>query len=122
MSRSATSFRLEDVLGRQPIILLFASSDRSPAFENQIALLEEEPILRQTDALLGRILNEGESYIRDERLDDASVAQLRAHIGVEDDDFLIVLFGRDGEEKRRDDAPLQPGVILERISDATPSR
>lgn len=122
MSPTRTPFRLEDVRGRQPIILIFAGSDRSPAYENQMALLEEESILQQADALLARVFAEGESYVQDERLDAASAEQLRMEFGVEDDDFLIVLIGQDGEERRRDDAPLQPSVIIERISDATPSK
>lgn len=121
MSSKRTSFRLEDARGRQPIILIFAASDRSPAYENQMALLEKAPIFDKADALIGSIFAEGESYIQDEKLDPVSVEQLRLEFNVKDDEFLIVLIGQDGVEKRRDDAPLQPAVILERISDATPS-
>lgn len=121
MSQGRTSFRLEDVKGRQPILLLFAPSDRSPAFENQMALLEEEANLEAAGVLVARIFSEGDSYVDGDKLEPSSAEQIRSQYHIEDDTFLIVLIGRDGSEKRRDDAPLQPAVILERISDATPA-
>lgn len=121
MNQNRISFRLEDLEGNQPIILLFASSDRSPAYENQMALLEEEGLLEQSGVLIARILADGDSYLQNEKMDSSSAERLLSRFNVQDQDFLIVLIGRDGTEKRRDDAPLQPGVILERISDATPS-
>jgi len=122
MSQSHTSFRLEDVRGTHPIILLFAPSDRSPAYENQIALLQEEAVLAPAGVMLARIFTNGDSYLDDVKLEPASADQLRTQCHVDDDMFLIVLIGRDGTEKRRDDAPLQPAVILERISDSTKSK
>ncbi len=119
MGQNRVSFRLEELEGSQPIILLFAPSDRSPACENQMALLEEEGLLEQSSVLIARIFADGESYLQNDILDPSSSERLRSQFDVDDDEFLIVLIGRDGSEKRRDDAPLQPGVILERISDAT---
>ena len=119
MNRSTTTFRLEDVRGRQPVILIFAPSETSPAYENQARLLHEEKIAERGGAHVAHIFCDGDSYLNQEKLDQSSADQLRADFEVGDDDFLIVLIGHDGVEKRRDDAPLQPAVILERISDAT---
>lgn len=119
MSQSNVSFRLEDVKGHEPVLLIFAPSDRSPAYENQVRLLEQEEIVERSGAQVAHIFCDGDSYLNGEKIDPASVEQLRAEYGAGDDDFLIVLIGRDGEEKRRDDAPLQPAVILERISEAS---
>lgn len=121
MSPSSTSLRLEELKGSHPIILLFAPSDRSPAYENQVALLEEESGLAQAGVMLARIFTDGDSYLDDRKLEPASVDQLRSQFHIDDDMFLLVLIGRDGAEKMRDDAPLQPAVIFERISDSTKS-
>lgn len=118
MNRNTTSFRLEDVKGRHPVILIFAPSERSPAYEAQAGLLQEEKIAERGHAQVAHIFCDGDSYLNQEKLDRASAEQLRADFEIGDDDFLIVLIGHDGSEKRRDDAPLQPAVILERISDA----
>ncbi len=118
MSRSTASFRLEDVKGREPVILVFAPSERSPAYENQARLLQEDRIAERGRAHIAYVFCDGDSYLNGEKLDRSSAEQLRAEFDVGDDDFLIVLIGHDGIEKRRDDAPLQTAVILERISDA----
>jgi hypothetical protein len=118
MNQSRTSFRLEEAKGKQPILLLFAPSDRSPAYENQVVLLEEESNLETAGVLVARIFSEGDSYLDGTKLEPSSVEQIRSQFQIDDDTFLIVLIGRDGSEKQRDDAPLQPAVILERISDA----
>lgn len=119
MNASTSSFRLEDVRGRKPVILVFAPSETSPAYENQARLLHEDRIAERSGAHLAYVFCDGDSYLDREKLDPSSAEQLRAEFDIGDDDFLIVLIGHDGAEKRRDDAPLQPAVILERISDAT---
>lgn len=118
MTLNTTTFRLEDVRGRQPVILIFAPSERSPAYEAQAGLLQQERIAERGSAVVAHVFCDGDSYLNQEKLDQASADQLRAEYEVGDDDFLIVLIGHDGIEKRRDDAPLQPAVILERISEA----
>ena len=119
MNRHTTTFRLEDVKGRQPVILIFAPSERSPAYEAQAGLLQQERIAERGGAQVAHIFCDGDSYLNQEKLDRSSAERLRSEFEVGDDDFLIVMIGHDGTEKRRDDAPLQPAVILERISDAT---
>lgn len=118
MKHGTRTFRLDDIKGREPAILVFAPSERSPAYEGQAGLLQEERIAERAGAHLAYVFCDGDSYVDGEKMDRASAEELRTQFDVGDDSFLIVLIGQDGIEKRRDDAPLQPAVILERISEA----
>ncbi len=110
------SFRLGDIRGRRPIILLFAPSDRSPSYENQLALLEEEDVADRLNAAMVIVLCKGTSMVNGEGIDEPSADELRASFGVEAEDFLVVLIGADGKERHRDDTPLHPAAIVDRLS------
>lgn len=116
MPPSPISFRLDDVRGRNAVILIFAPSERSPSYENQIALLEEEDVASRMNATMLIVLNEGASTVDGERIDEPSADELRTSFGVEADEFLVVLIGADGKERHRDDAPLQTAAIMDRLS------
>lgn len=119
MSSSPISFRLDDARGHRPVILVFAPSERSPAYENQIALLEQDDVRNRSNAAIVHILNEGTSTVDGSRLDTPSADELRASFGVDPDDFLVVLIGLDGEVRHRDDSPLHTAAIFERLSDGS---
>ena len=121
MQDGPVAFRLDDTSGSQPVILLFAPSERSPAYENQMALFSDDDVVRELDAVLVQIFEEGTSYVRGDRLDEASAEELRTTFRVEDNDFLIVFLGKKGKELHRSDAPVQPSVIIERFTGGLPS-
>lgn len=119
MAKGPVSFRLDETAGGRPVILLFAPSEKSPAYENQISLLSDDAFVDELDALLVRVFADGTSYLRDERLDDASVEMLRTAFHVDENDFLIVFVGTDGSEIHRSDAPVQASLIMERFSNGS---
>lgn len=119
MQDGPVAFRLDDTSGSQPIILLFAPSERSPAYENQISLLSDDDVVRDLDAVLVQIFEEGTSYVRSERLDETSAEELRTAFRIEDNDFLIVFLGKNGKEMHRSDAPVQASLIIERFTDGS---
>lgn len=119
MPQGAVPFRLEDVQGSNPVLLLFAPSDRSPAYENQISLLAEDQVLEYADIVLVKVLKEGTSTARGERIDEASVEMIANAYDLDEDGFLLVLLGADGTEKYRSDAPVPASIVLERLSDAS---
>lgn len=119
MPDGPVAFRLDEIAGTRPVILLFAPSERSPAFENQISLISDDEVVHNLNAVLVQVFAEGTSYVRSERLDDASVEELRTTFGVDDDDFLIVFLGADGRELHRSDAPVQASMIIERLTDGS---
>ena len=79
MPKGPVSFQLEQAVGDRPVILLFAPSERSPAYESQIPLLDDAT-LRELHPLLVRVFTDGDSYAGDERIDDA-VLRLVADLG-----------------------------------------
>ena len=119
MARGAVSFQIQEAQGIRPVMLLFAPSERSPAYENQMSLFSDDGMLEELDALLVRIFAEGTSYVGADRMDDASVETLRTGYQVEEHEFLIVFIDRDGRELHRSDAPVQASVILERFSNGS---
>lgn len=119
MSSSPVPFRLDDVRGQRPVILVFAPSERSPAYENQITLLEQDDLARRANAAIVLVLDEGSSTADGSRLDASSEDELRTSFGVDAGDFLVVLIGRDGKERHRDDTPLQTAAMSDRLSDGS---
>jgi hypothetical protein len=119
MSSGPVSFRLDDVRGHRPVILVFAPSDRSPSFENQVTLFEEDEALHRANPAMVFVLDEGTSTADGSHLDASSSDELRTSFGVDADAFLVVLIGRDGSVRHRDDTPLQPAAIVDRLSDGS---
>ncbi len=115
MPKGPVSFQLEQAVGDRPVILLFAPSERSPAYESQIPLLDDAT-LRELHPLLVRVFTDGDSYAGDERIDDASIDALRTSYDVDDDEFLILFIDLDGTELHRSDAPVPSSLIIERFS------
>jgi hypothetical protein len=104
-----------------PAILIFAPSEKSPAFENQISLLRKERLVDDGTIHVVRVLHEGACYAGQEKLDDAEADMLRERYGIGEDEFAVVLIGKAGEEVYRGDAPVQPDFLLERLQQDPPS-
>ena len=119
---ASDAFSLDSYQWQSRLLLVFAPSVRSPAYEKQMQLLEGEAEgFAARDLLLFRVLLEGPSYVGDEPLPEGAGAALRRRFDLDDDDFAILLVGKDGTEKRRDDAPLQVEAVYRTI-DAMPMR
>lgn len=116
--RSGATFSLGEYEGEKRLLLIFAPSKKSPSYEEQTDLLEgEEDRFAERDLLLGRILDQGRSSLADRSLSPEEVAALRTRFGLEGSTFRIVLVGKDGTVKRRDDAPLKPEAIYRAMDD-----
>lgn len=119
----APAFNLADHQGKHHLLLLFAASERAPAFEMQRELLRDDrEALAERDMLLVCVLHDGGSKAGDRLLRPADAAALRDRFGVGPDDFAVVLVGKDGTEKRRDDAPVEPSVLFGQIDERPTQR
>ena len=117
---SKVSFDLANYQGKNWLLLLFAPSVKSPAYVEQLEVLEgEEKEAEERGLLLGQILEEGKSHLAGQALSKADVAELREHFDVEKEAFQVLLVGRDGAEKRRDDTPIKPSTIFKKIDAAS---
>ena len=98
-----------------PAILIFAPSEKSPPFENQISLLRKEKLVDDGTIHVVKVLHEGACYSGQEKLDEAEAEALRGRFRVDDDEFAVFLIGENGAEVYRGDAPVQPDFLLERL-------
>ena len=76
---------------------------------------------RERDLLLIEVVEEGPSRMSTDTLSTASEERLRDRFDVPPSAFRIVLVGKDGTEKRRDETPVTAKSIFETI-DAMPMR
>jgi hypothetical protein len=108
---------LDSYRGRHHVLLLFAPSLRSPAYEKQMMLLNDElEALREHGVVVAQVFTEGESSIDRRPLTDAETERLRSECGVPADaGFHLVFVNRSGEEVRRDRAPVQMWTLYEAI-------
>ena len=122
MDSSETSFSLDRYQWENRLLLVFAPSVKSPPYQTQIQLFDpEEAGFSDRDLILFRVLDEGESYAGDESLSSADADRLRERFEIAPGDFSVILVGKDGGEKRRDDTPVKTSAIFDEI-DAMPMR
>ncbi len=108
--------------GRNRLLVLLAPALQSPAYQAQLDQFNGvEDACRERDLLLGHVFFDGQSRVGTTPLDAAGARDLRAHFGVKDDDFMAILVGKDGTEKRRYSAPVAARAVFEAI-DAMPMR
>ena len=104
---------LSDEVGKRGIILIFAPSERAPAYEAQVRLLDEDlEAVETSNVLLVSVLTQGESRIGERRIEPDEATRLQEALSVEPDEFKIVVLGPDGSIVRRDDAPLRITALL----------
>ena len=119
---ASTAFSLDAYKWQNRLILIFAPSVKSPAYEMQMELFEGETAgLAERDILIIKGLNEGTSSVGEKPLDQAATQTLYNQFDVTPDQFRVILIGKDGTEKRRDDAPVMPAVLYG-VIDAMPMR
>ena len=103
------------------LLLVFAPSKNSSAYQRQMQLFEGQKVaFDDRDLLVVKLLVEGTSYL-DQSIDEATAAQLRSQFNVGQDEFCVILVGKDGTSKWRDNTPVAPTVIFDQI-DAMPMR
>ena len=97
----------------RPTVLILAASERAPAYEAQIRVLEEQADEFDANGIVvGCVLQEGESRIGSVRLEREEADEIRRRYASPDEDFQIVVLSDSGEVVRSDDAPLQGDAIL----------
>lgn len=117
----AVEFDLSNYQWRHRVALIFAPSERSPTYQQQMQAWQAN-----TAGTLDRHLKLVEVLGRVGRADGqfitpASVERLRQRFGVTTEDFAVILVGKDGTEKQRNQAPINP-IMLFRVIDAMPMR
>jgi hypothetical protein len=120
--RSDVSFNLGDHQWKHRIVLLFAPSERSPAYQQQMRQWNaHQADIRDRDLKLVEVLGTGESRADQQPIAPTSAARLRQQFGVTPESFAVVLIGKDGTEKQRNQSPVDPTALFRTI-DAMPMR
>lgn len=121
------AFDLNTYQWKNRLLLVFAPSENSPAYQRQMQLFQgQQAGFKERDLLLVELLTESTSRAYGQTLDDArarsqSVREARSRFHVAPQDFQVILVGKDGTAKRRESNPIQPEVIFNEI-DAMPMR
>jgi Domain of unknown function (DUF4174) len=109
-------------------LLVFAPSLDHPQLANQFNQLKERAIeLKSRNLLYVPIVPEGHnqpvpaSKVPTARLSEDELAAMRHRFKVEPDEFLVILIGKDGEEKLTSRTPV-PVDQLEKLIDSMPMR
>lgn len=106
---------IDTYLGNTALILFFAPSVQSPAYERQMEVLHhEDSDWSEQKIVLGYVFLEGKGKIGEQVLTEEDAAGLRQRFGIDGERFTVLIFNQDGTEIRRDDAPLQPVVLFEK--------
>ncbi|MBE9182012.1 DUF4174 domain-containing protein [Oculatella sp. LEGE 06141] len=130
-SIDASSFSLDTYRWQNRLLLLFATSEQTHAYKTQVQMLEEHADgFRDRDLLLVPILSShrsstGGSSSADtaaaNRLRESAAEKLRQRFNTRSDDFVAILIGKDGTEKRRERQPIEPSDLFNQI-DSMPMR
>ncbi len=103
------------------MLLVFAPSSEHEEVRAQQRLFEgQEAELRDRDLLTIYLFQE-EGHIEDKTLSAENVTSLRERYGVGEDDFIVLLIGKDGTAKECLEEPMEPADLFETI-DAMPMR
>jgi hypothetical protein len=118
----SVDFRLAEHRWAHRLLFLFASSrDTAPYREQMTRFADAESGFRERDLLLIEVVDDGPSRLGDRPLTAAAEERLRNRFDVGPLAFRVILVGKDGTEKRRDEAPVSAQSIFDTI-DAMPMR
>lgn len=117
-----SEFDIASYKWKNRVLLVFAPSDQNTNYQQQVQLFKQhQQGLNERDLLLVTVLEKGTSYSNQQVIDTASAAKLRQRFNINDNDFRVVLVGKDGGAKRQDSTVVQAETIFREI-DAMPMR
>lgn len=119
---SKVAFDLKAYQWQNRVLLVFAPSANSPAYQRQMQLFQSQQAgFKERDLLLVELLTEGTSRAGEQPIGEADVERVRSRFKIAPQEFRVILVGKDGTAKRRDSNPVKPEVIFSEI-DAMPMR
>jgi hypothetical protein len=121
-AQSEVTFSLSEEQWQHRLVLIFAPSERSPAYQQQMKEWEPHQVgLQERDLKLVEVLAVGASRVDGQPITADSAKRLRQQFGVDSDAFAVILIGKDGTEKQREQTPIEPTALFRTI-DAMPMR
>lgn len=121
-AQSEVTFKLSEQQWQYRLVLIFALSERSPVYQQQMKEWEAHQAgLQERDLKLVEVLAVGASRVDGQPMTAASAERLRQQFGIDSAAFAVILIGKDGTEKQRERVPVEPTVLFRTI-DAMPMR
>lgn len=115
-------FDLHAYQWKNRIILIFAPSSDSDAYERQMRKFEgQENGILDRDLIILQLFENGEGRAGDTSLSEWVAPRMRRQFDVEAGEFSIILIGKDGTVKLRSTVPVSVSEIFSMI-DAMPMR
>jgi hypothetical protein len=100
------------------LLLIFADDETDPAYQQQQQMLDgQETACEDRDLLIFHLFANGESTIAGTQSPTPVPADLRDQFGIEEDEFAVVLIGKDGTVKLHTDQPTAIQQIFGLIDD-----
>jgi len=122
LAKDPDSIDLNAYQWKNRLLLLFAPSEKDPSYLSIIREIERQTReLLDRDLLIVHVLEKGESRLGKEPLNPGQVLFLKRHFSIPQGQFVIILVGKDGGEKLRQDRPVELKEVF-RIIDAMPMR
>lgn len=121
-NKAMTSINLKDFQWQNRLLLLFASGEDSAEYREQLELFEAaQADFVERDLLLFELLADGNSRWDEQAIAPSDVSTIRSQFNIGPEDFAVILIGKDGTQKRKDNQPVDPQLIFLDI-DAMPMR
>ncbi len=115
-------FNLTQYRWQHRVVLVFAPSERSPAYQQQLQAWQANSAgIQDRDLKLVKVLGTGESQADGQPISPAAAARLRQQFDIALEEFAVILVGKDGTEKQRQQAPIDLTELFSTI-DAMPMR
>ena len=117
-----SSFNLSSQKWQNRVLLVFAPSVDNHSYQQQMQLFNQHQNgFTDRDLVLVQVLATDKSYANGQLIDESSAVKLRNRFGVDQENFQVILVGKDGGVKRSDTTPVKAAAIFEQI-DAMPMR
>jgi hypothetical protein len=98
---------------RYHLLLIFAPDEADPAYQQQQQWLEPQTsALEERDLLLFSLFADGESTIAGTQSSSPTPAELREEFDIAEDEFAVLLVGKDSTVKMHTDQPVEPQTLL----------
>ena len=117
-----SSFNLSSQKWKNRVLLVFAPASDNNAYQQQMQIFSgEKAAFLDRDLVVVQVLATGESYANGQKIDENSAVELRDRFDVSENDFRVIVVGKDGGAKRQDRVPVEAKAIFNEI-DAMPMR
>jgi len=100
------------------LLLIFADDETDPTYQQQQQMLDgQETACEERDLLIFHLFANGESTIAGTQSASPVPEELREQFGIAEDEFAVVLIGKDGRVKLHTDQPTSIQQIFAVIDD-----